>query len=337
MPRFTAFLSGRVARFAAAAASGLLLTTAYRSAQCQPGRLALDVPPAHRALERPNISNSKSQISKFPGAFALGFIAGLAFFIPNLAWVRHSSRVLDGASDDRWMGWSTELMGWSAVLAMCLYMSLYWGVWGAFAATSRPASYWRPQRHPSQAGSLFSFSLESLRSAFLNAALWAGLEWARGIVLTGFNWNGLGVPLASELALVQAADIVGVSGLSFMTVFCCCVAFNTALRFREEARTARVRPHLDFFCAVALVLADFIYGFRILSAPPSKDTIPLRVAAGAAEHRADREVEPRTRRGDLPGLWQAHAAVRGWHRSGHLARERAAAAVSPSRPCHLPQ
>jgi apolipoprotein N-acyltransferase len=184
------------------------------------------------------------------------------------------------------MGWSAELMGWSAVLAMCIYMSLYWGVWGAFAATvGRPriggggeiTNHKSPITNTAGTTALFSFSIESLRSAFLNASLWAGLEWARGIVLTGFNWNGLGVPLAGELALVQAADIVGVAGLSFMPVFCACVAFNTALRFREEARTARVRPHLDFFCAVALVLADFIYGFRILSAPPPKDTTSLRV------------------------------------------------------------
>lgn len=205
--------------------------------------------------------------------FVPGFIAGLSFFIPNLSWVRHSSRVINGAVDDRWMGWPAEMMGWGAVLALGVYLSLYWGLWSAFAATiGRPRI-----GEISKDARMMSFSIESLRSAFLNAAAWTGLEWLRGMLLTGFPWNGLGVPLASELALVQAADVVGVTGLSFMPVFCSCIMWNTVLRFREEARTARVRPHLDFFCAVALVLADFIYGFRILSAPLSKDTIPLRV------------------------------------------------------------
>jgi len=97
---------------------------------------------------------------------------------------------------------------------------------------------------------MFSLSLESLRSAFLNAAAWTGLEWLRGILLTGFPWNGLGVPMASLLSLIQSADLVGVTGLSFLPVFCACIAYNTALRFREEARTSRVRPHMDFFCAI---------------------------------------------------------------------------------------
>lgn len=275
MPRVTDFLSSRLPRCAAAAASGALLTTAYA-----PHHISLVVWlwmfPLLIALWSGGKARSTAASRPIKTGFALGFIAGLSFFIPNLAWVRHSSRVINGAIDDRWMGWSTELMGWGAVSALCIYMSLYWGVWGAFAATvGRPRIGERSA--PNRTGSPLSFSLESLRAAFLNASLWTGLEWARGIVLTGFNWNGLGVPLAEELALAQAADIVGVAGLSFIPVFCSCVAFNTALRFREEARTGRVRPHLDFFCATALVLADFIYGFRILSAPPPKDTIPLRV------------------------------------------------------------
>ncbi len=280
MPRFADLFSGWMRRFVAAIASGVLLTTAYA-----PQNVSLVVWlwifPLLIALW------SRGRSAPGPkGGFTLGFVAGVAFFIPNLAWVRHSSRVINGAIDDRWMGWPSELMGWSAVLAMGVYLSLYWGVWGAFAATiGRPriggageiTNHKTQNTKSSDGGALFSLSFESLRSAFLNAALWAGLEWARGIVLTGFGWNGLAVPLASELALVQAADIVGVSGLSFIPVFCCCIVFNTVLRFREEARTACVRPHFDFFCAVALVLADFIYGFRILSAPPPKDTVPLRV------------------------------------------------------------
>lgn len=272
-------LSGRLPRYAAAVSSGALLTAAFA-----PRHISLIVWfwifPLLIALWSGQPSQTQNSKYKIRQAFALGFIAGLAFFIPNLAWVRHSSRVIHGAVDDRWMGWPPELMGWGAVIALCLYMSLYWGVWAAFAATIGKPRLGSPEINPKskiENPKLLGSSLESLRSAFLNAALWTGLEWARGIVLTGFNWNGLGVPLASELTMVQTADIVGVAGISFMPVFCCCIAYNTVLRFQEEARTARVRPHLDFFCAVALVLANFIYGFRVLSAPPSEDTIPLRV------------------------------------------------------------
>jgi apolipoprotein N-acyltransferase len=205
--------------------------------------------------------------------FIPGYLAGLSFFIPNLAWVRHSSRVIYGAVDGQWMGWSAELLGWSAVLALCGFLSIYWGFWSAFAATIGRPKLFKIQSNPP----LWGASLESLRAAFLNAALWAGLEWARGIVLSGFPWNGLGVPLGSELPLVQIADTVGMSGTSFLPVFCACIAVSTTWRFVDEARHSRVRPHLDFFCAVALVLLDFGYGFRILSAPAPQNTVPLRL------------------------------------------------------------
>lgn len=330
MPRFTEVYSGRLPRCAAAAASGILLTTAYAPRDLGPV-VWIWMFPLLTALWCGGKHPAANRRSRFRAGFGLGFIAGLAFFIPNLAWVRHSSRVINGASDHRWMGWSTEMMGWGAVLALCAWLSLYWGVWGGFAATvGRPRIGGRGFINPNK--SLFSFSIESLRSAFLNASLWAGLEWARGIVLSGFGWNGLGVPLASELALVQAADIVGVAGLSFMPVFCACIAFNTALRFREEARTGRVRPHLDFFCAVALVLADFIYGFRILSAPPPVDTIPLRVLLvqqniaqavkwsheqdEAIYHRYRELTRPFATNADLV-IWPENALPLPFHHPGH--------------------
>lgn len=258
---------GKLPRYSAAMASGALLTTAYA-----PRNLGLMVwvwmLPLLIALWSGNGKKIRS-------GFLLGLVAGLTFYIPNLAWVRHSSRVIYGAMDERWMGWPVELLGCGAVLGLAGYLALYWGLWGAFAATIG-----RPRIGPNYLGSngaMFSLSLESLRSAFLNAAAWTGLEWLRGILLTGFPWNGLGVPLASLLSMIQSADLVGVTGLSFLPVFCVCIAYNTALRFREEARTSRVRPHVDFFCAVALVLLNFIYGFRILSSPPFKDTVPLHV------------------------------------------------------------
>ncbi|RBP44637.1 apolipoprotein N-acyltransferase [Roseimicrobium gellanilyticum] len=211
--------------------------------------------------------------------FRLAYLAGLAFFIPNLNWVRHSSRVISGASDNSWAGLGPELMGMGAVVGLSIYISLYWGLWGAFAATiGRPRISPEGNTTPGDSGKLFSVSLESLRAAFLCAAAWVACEWLRGIVFTGFGWNGLGIALWKTKLLIQGAEFVGVTGLSFMPVFVVCIFWNTQLRFRQEVRTSRVRPHADFFCAVALVLLNAGYGMQHLMEQPKTDVIPLKVA-----------------------------------------------------------
>jgi len=214
--------------------------------------------------------------------FSLGWICGFVFFVNNLSWIRHSSRVIYGAKGNEWMGWSVELMGWGAVVGLSGIIAVYWGLWAAFAATigkPRLTGMLGASKKGQNDFAMFGLSLESLRCAFLNAAAWSACEWLRGTLFSGFGWNGLGVPLISELALVQSADIVGINGLSFLPVFCACILYNTVLRFQEEVRTSWVRPHLDFFVGVLLLLGDFAYGFRILSAPPppQSETVPLRV------------------------------------------------------------
>jgi apolipoprotein N-acyltransferase len=59
--------------------------------------------------------------------------------------------------------------------------------------------------------------MRRLRFAFVNAAAWAGLEWFRGWLLTGFGWNGLGVAFHDTPVLAQSADLLGVAGVSLPT------------------------------------------------------------------------------------------------------------------------
>ena len=52
-------------------------------------------------------------------------------------------------------------------------------------------------------------------------ALAAGLgasEWLRGVVLTGFPWNDLGMMLGTDLTLAQIASIGGLHALTFLTI-----------------------------------------------------------------------------------------------------------------------
>jgi apolipoprotein N-acyltransferase len=255
-----------------AIASGIVLTLAYPRWNFAPA-IWLWMFPLLYALWGGR-SHSKSQTRR---GFGLGYLAGLAFFLPNMAWVRHSSRVIAGAEDNSWIGWGPELMGAGAAVGLAIYLSLYWGLWGAFAATiGRPRISADGQPAVGDPGKLFSSSLESLRAAGLTAAAWVACEWLRGMVLTGFGWNGLAVAMHQQPMLIQSADLVGVNGLAFLPVFVACIIYNNVLRFRQEIRTSRVRPHADFWAASALVLLNIGYGAVQLSRAPGV-TVPLRV------------------------------------------------------------
>lgn len=204
--------------------------------------------------------------------FWRGYLAGLAFFLPNLWWVRHSSRVIGGAVDDSWVGWGAELMGFGAVIGLSAYCAVYFGLWAWF--THRFA---RPKVRTLTKDSWQSSMLHSLICAFLAAAAWVACEWLRSTtVFTGFGWNGLGVAMHRNLPLIQAADLVGVMGLSFLPVFTACTAWNTLTRLVFAYRgEGMCKTRLDFTVALVLMLVTAGYGMLKLT-EVRKDDIKVR-------------------------------------------------------------
>ncbi len=176
---------------------------------------------------------------------ALGYCAGLVFFWTVFSWLTTVTGV-----------------GW---FALAFYLALYLAFWGWFmgAAMGAPADMLR-SRH-------------NLGLAFLGASAWTAQEWARGVVFSGFGWNGLGVALHKNLALIQVADITGVWGLTFLAAFCNIILAATVRRFILEVRIAKVRAHWDFSVTMLCVVLVFLYGVHRLQR--KETTLPLRVAA----------------------------------------------------------
>jgi len=192
--------------------------------------------------------------------FLSGYLAGLAFWIPNVAWLRHSSRVISGARDDAWIGWGPELLGAGAVVGLSLYCALYFGVWAWIVAR-----FIRPDVSRLATGSWQTSTWHSLRCSFMAAATWVGLEWTRGMLFTGFGWDGLGVALHRNQVLIQIVDIIGVTGLSFLPVFIACTAWNTLTRVVWVYRgQGQCRSRLDFTFAMILLLLVAGYGMQKL-------------------------------------------------------------------------
>lgn len=186
-----------------------------------------------------------------------GYFAGLAFFIPNLAWVRHSSRVMAGAIDHSWIGLGPELMGFGALIGLSAYCAVYFGLWTWFAHRCA-----RPDLRKLTHGTWQVSTWESLRCALLAAAAWVACEWLRSTtVFTGFGWNGLGVGLHQNRVLIQAADLIGVMGLSFLPVLVVCTGWNALRRMLHLYHgTGTCRTRLDFTLALLVLLSAAGYG-----------------------------------------------------------------------------
>jgi len=196
-------------------------------------------------------------------AALLGYVTGLVFFLGVFSWLI-----------------TVTGLGW---FLLPFYLALYPAAWAAFLCAAR--------RNACD----FTSSGANLRLAALGAASWVTLEWVRGLGALSFGWNGLGVALHGNLALIQIAEYTGVSGLSFLVAFTNLIAVITVRRFFSEARLRRIRPHWDFSTNMALLAAVFAFGVRTVFAPADKASIPLRVAAVQAsipqEQKFDRAFE----------------------------------------------
>ncbi|MDP3849379.1 MAG: apolipoprotein N-acyltransferase [Luteolibacter sp.] len=147
-----------------------------------------------------------------------------------------------------WLG-IVSLLG---AVILPLYLGLFWGAFGAFAASI--GNPWRAEKDG------WPECARSLRLAFCQGAVWAGLEWLRGWLFTGFGWNGLGVAFHETAAIAQAADLLGVTGLSMLLVFFQAVLVQAGWRVIRSARDGVRRLRLDFAAAAALVGLLLCYG-----------------------------------------------------------------------------
>ncbi len=118
--------------------------------------------------------------------FGLGYLAGLMACLIQFHWVASVS--------------------WLGAILLPAYLAVYWGLFGLFAAKiGNPWSGRKP--------------LRILTVAFCHGAVWAGCELLRGWVITGISWNVLGTAFHDVPQLAQAADLLGVVGLSMVLVF----------------------------------------------------------------------------------------------------------------------
>ena len=178
-------------------------------------------------------TRGRARTASLKAAFGAGWWMGFGYFLAGLWWV--GSALLVEADK---FAWALPL----AVVALPAVLAVFTGAGFALARL-----LWSP-------GPLRIFAL----------AFGLGLaEWARGLLFTGFPWNDLGMALGVNLALAQTASLVGLHGLTFLSVAI----------FAAPATLWRVsdgRLHLTPAIVAALALAALaVFGEARLMAPPS--------------------------------------------------------------------
>lgn len=185
-------------------------------------------------------------------AVGVGWVAGLVCFMIQLRWLGEVS--------------------WLGALALPAYLAMYPAAFCWFTATA--GNPWREERESGT--EKWPTVFRSLGFAFRNAAVWAGLELLRGWVITGFNWNGLGVAFHQFPLLAQGADLLGIAGLSLLPAFVQFTLVQAARRMALTARDGVARTKLDFLLATTVVLVAALYGVFRISTEQRGEFLPLK-------------------------------------------------------------
>jgi apolipoprotein N-acyltransferase len=178
-------------------------------------------------------------------AAQLGWLAGVAFFLTSLFWLRHVT--------------------WAGTLALVVYCALYFIPFALFVALRRDG--WRSTN-----------GLKNLLWMAGASAVWVASEYLRSMVITGFPWNLLGVSQYRQLPLIQIAEWGGVYAVSGLMVFVNAATAVTLLQYAVRLRGPTYRVHLELMAALLLTAAAWSLGFHTLLNRPAAEGAPLRVA-----------------------------------------------------------
>ena len=177
-----------------------------------------------------------------PAAAMAGWWFGLGYFVPGLYWIGYAFLV--DASTFAW------LMPF-AVLGLPAYLALFAAFGFALAR--------------------LIWTSDASRVIALAFSLTVS-EWLRGHVLTGFPWNAFGYALSEPLALAQTASLIGLWGLTFLSV-----AIFASPAVLIDASSRRRKPWIAPAIALSLLVAMGIFGGVRLSQQPTSTVAKVKL------------------------------------------------------------
>ena len=131
----------------------------------------------------------------FKQMFWLGWFFGLGYHVAGLYWIAFALGV-----DIAQFWWLVPF----AVLGLPAFFAIWSGLALAFTNFTK---------------------VEGIAKVFLFASLWALGEWVRGHFLTGFPWNLLGYTWLFSDEMLQVTSVIGIYGLTILTILLGCVPY----------------------------------------------------------------------------------------------------------------
>ncbi len=169
-----------------------------------------------------------------PAAAMSGFWFGLGYFVAGLYWIGYAFLV-----DAPTFAWLMPF----AVLGLPAYLALFTAVGFALARL------------------LWTRDASRLLALAISLTI---SEWLRGHLLTGFPWNAFGYALSEPLALAQTASLIGLWGMTFLSV---AIFASPAVLIDGSSRGRK--PWIAPVAALALLAVMGIFGTIRLSLQPT--------------------------------------------------------------------
>ena len=208
-------------------------------------------------------------------ALWLWFLGGFLFWFATLSWMPAVSKN-NGPLP-------LVILGWMGLAALCAgYFALYG--WLAARAWRRLTDFGRP-------------ALKLLGVVLMEPILWAGVEWLRGWLFTGFAWNYLGTAIGRLPSLLTPARLGGVYLVSALVLLLNGVFATVICRLLAQMRIPGIEG-LDLWVmggrnrlvrmletALPLGLILFVFWLSTLSIPRQADPTSRRLLRVALVQR----------------------------------------------------
>ncbi len=187
--------------------------------------LGVSLPVAVWLLDGATAGPGRFSSATLRSAFGAGWAFGFGFFLGGFWWLGAAFLV-----EDDQFAWALPF----GVIGLPAALALFHGL-GFLLARILWSDGWRR---------IFAFT-----------AAMTGVEWLRGIILTGFPWNSLGQALGATDATAQIASLVGLNGMTVLAVFI----------FSAPGLLATGRSRADRYAlpALALIIAASLTGFGL--------------------------------------------------------------------------